>query len=60
MGACGYVTPIMKIKQEIIELTLELESMGKEKVFCHKVLEEDLLNFYNSDAMDKEEKGEEK
>ena len=55
MGACGYVTPIMKIKQDIIELTLELEAMGKEKNFCHKVLEEDLLNFYNSDSMDKNE-----
>ena len=53
MGACGYVTPVMKIKQEIIDLTLELESMGEEQEFCHKVLEEDLLNFYKSDAMNK-------
>jgi hypothetical protein len=53
MGACGYVTPTMKIKQEIITLTLELEGMGKEKEFCQKVLEEDLLNFYKNDAMDK-------
>jgi len=56
VGACGYVTPIMKIKQEIIDLTLALEAMGKEKIFCQKVLEEDLLNFYNSDAMDRDEK----
>jgi len=53
MAACGYVTPVMRIKQEIIELTLELESMEKEKVFCQKVLEDDLLNFYQHDAMDK-------
>jgi hypothetical protein len=58
MGACGYVTPVMKIKQEIIDLTLELESMGKEKEFCHLVLEEDVLNFYKNDAMDRDEKGE--
>lgn len=56
MGACGYVTPEIKIKQEIIELTLALEAMGKEKNFCHQVLEEDLLNFYNSDALDRIEK----
>ncbi len=52
MGACGYVTPIMKIKQEIIDLTLELETMGKEKEFCFQVLEKDLLNFYANDSMD--------
>ena len=57
MGACGYVTPIMKVKQEIIDLTLELEAMGKEKKFCSQVLEKDLLNFYNNDAMDRDEKG---
>ena len=51
MGACGYVTPVMKIKQDIIDLTLLLEDMGEEKNFCSKVLDEDLLNFYNSDAM---------
>jgi len=53
MGACGYVTPVMKIKQEIIDLTLALEAMGKEKEFCHKVLEEDVLNFYNNDSMNR-------
>jgi len=55
MSACGYVTPVMKIKQEIIDLTLELEALGEEKAFCTKVLEEDLLNFYNSNAMNKTE-----
>ena len=56
MGACGYVTPVMKIKQEIIDLTLELEVLGKEEEFCKKVLEEDILHFYSSDAMDREKK----
>jgi hypothetical protein len=31
MGACGYVTPVMKIKQEIIDLTLELDAMNRKK-----------------------------
>jgi hypothetical protein len=60
MAACGYVTPIMRIKQEIIALTLELEALEKEKEFCHQVLEKDLLNFYNNDAMNRVEKEEEK
>ena len=43
MAACGYVTPAMRIKQEIIELT-----------FAKKVIEDDILNFYKSDSMDKQ------
>ena len=46
MGACGYVTPEVRLKQEIIDLVIELESMGKESEFCRLVLEEDILNFY--------------
>ena len=46
MGACGYVTPEVRLKQEIIELVIELEAMGKEPEFCRLVLEEDILNFY--------------
>ena len=46
MGACGYVTPEVRLKQEIIELVIELEAMGKESEFCKMVLEDDILNFY--------------
>jgi len=46
MGACGYVTPEVRLKQEIIELVIELEAMGKEPEFCKMVLEDDILNFY--------------
>ena len=46
MGACGYVPPDVRLKQEIIELVIELEAMGKELEFCRLVLEEDILNFY--------------
>ena len=47
MGACGYVPPDVRLKQEIIELVIELEAMGKEPEFCRLVLEEDILHFYN-------------
>ena len=46
MGACGYVTPEVRLKQGIIELVIELEAMGKEPAFCKMVLEDDVLNFY--------------
>jgi len=46
MGACAYVTPEVRLKQEIIELVIELEAMGKEPEFCKMVLEDDILNFY--------------
>lgn len=46
MGACGYVTPEIRLKQEIIELVIELEAMGAEQEFCRLVLEEDILHFY--------------
>jgi len=46
MSACGYVTPEVRLKQEIIELVIELEAMGKEPEFCKMVLEDDILNFY--------------
>ncbi len=46
MGSCAYVSPEVRLKQEIIDLVIELEAMGKESEFCHLVLEEDILNFY--------------
>ena len=55
MGACGYVTPEVRLKQEIIELVIELEAMGKEPEFCRLVLEEDILNFYKLENSDKSE-----
>ena len=55
MGACGYVTPEVRLKQEIIELVIELESMGKEPEFCRLVLEEDILILYK---LENAEKGE--
>ena len=53
MGACGYVTPEVRLKQEIIELVIELEAMGKEPEFCRLVLEEDILNFYKLENSEK-------
>ncbi len=50
MGACGYVTPAVRLKQEIIELVIELEAMGKEPAFCKMVLEDDILNFYKIES----------
>ena len=54
MGACGYVTPEVRLKQEIIELVIELEAMGKEPEFCKMVLEDDILNFYKLENTGKE------
>ncbi len=54
MGACGYVTPEVRLKQEIIELIIELEAMGKEPEFCKMVLEDDILNFYKLENRDSE------
>jgi len=54
MGACGYVTPEVRLKQEIIELVIELEAMGKEPTFCKMVLEDDVLNFYKLENPQKE------
>ena len=56
MGACAYVTPEVRLKQEIIELVIELEAMGKEPEFCRLVLEEDILNFYKLENSEKSEK----
>ena len=53
MGACAYVTPEVRLKQEIIELVIELEAMGKEPEFCRLVLEEDILNFYKLENSEK-------
>jgi len=47
MGACGYVTPLNRKKQEIIELASELEAMGELREFTQLILEYDLLGFYN-------------
>ncbi len=55
MGACGYVTPEVRLKQEIIELVIELEAMEKEPEFCRLVLEEDILNFYKLENSEKNE-----
>jgi len=60
MGACGYVTPEVRLKQEIIELVIELEAMGKEPEFCRLVLEEDILNFYKLENSEKNEKSSDK
>ena len=60
MGACGYVTPEVRLKQEIIELVIELEAMGKEPEFCRLVLEEDILNFYKLKNSQKSEDSPEK
>ena len=54
MGSCGYVTPEVRLKQEIIELVIELEAMGKEPEFCKMVLEDDILNFYKLENTGKE------
>lgn len=60
MGACAYVTPEVRLKQEIIELVIELEAMGKEPEFCRLVLEEDILNFYKLENSEKSEVSSEK
>ena len=60
MGACGYVTPEVRLKQEIIELVIELEAMGKEPEFCRLVLEEDILHFYKLENSEKSEDSSEK
>jgi len=57
MGACGYVTPEVRLKQEIIELVIELEAMGKEPEFCKMVLEDDILNFYKLENCSEEDSG---
>jgi hypothetical protein len=50
MGACGYVTPLMRKKQEIIQLAAELEEMGELKLFTELIFEYDLLGFYDEDT----------
>lgn len=47
MGACGYVTPLNRKKQEIIELATELEAMGELHEFTQLILEYDLLSYYD-------------
>lgn len=49
MGACGYVTPLMKKKQEIVQLACELEEMGELKLFTDLIFEYDVLGFYSED-----------
>ena len=53
MGACGYVTEDVRIKQEIIELTTRLEEMGLEKEFCRLIFEEDILHFFGESSKEK-------
>jgi len=60
MGACGYVTPEVRLKQEIIELVIELEAMNKEPEFCKMVLEDDILNFYKLQNVASECSGDDK
>ena len=50
MGACGYVTEDVRIKQEIIELTTRLEEMGLEKEFCRLIFDEDILHFFEEET----------
>lgn len=47
MGACGYVTPLNRKKQEIIALAAELEEMGELQNFTQLIFEYDLLGYYN-------------
>ena len=53
MGACGYVTEDIRIKQEIIELTTRLEEMGLEEEFCRLIFEEDILHFFDEASKEK-------
>jgi len=46
MGSCGYVTEDVRIKQEIIELTIKLEELGIEPEFCRLIFKEDILHFF--------------
>ena len=54
MGACGYVTEDVRIKQEIIELTTRLEEMGLEKEFCRLIFDEDILHFFDDSPVKEE------
>jgi len=55
MGACGYVTPLMRKKQEIVQLATELEEIGELKLFTDLIFEYDLLEFYSEDRSFQEE-----
>ncbi len=46
MGSCAYVPPVVRKKQEIVELAIELEEMGELDLFVKLVLEYDILDFY--------------
>ncbi len=46
MGACGFVTPVDRKKQEIIQLVSELEEMGEVPDFCRLVLDHDILEYH--------------
>lgn len=50
MGSCAYVTPLVRKKQEIVELAIELEEMGELDIFVQLVLEHDILGFYADKA----------
>jgi hypothetical protein len=50
MGACGYVTPLMRKKQEIVQLAIELEEMDELNLFTELIFEYDLLEFYGEDT----------
>lgn len=55
MGTCGYVTPLMRKKQEIVQLAAELEETGELKLFTELIFEYDLLGFYSEDQSFQEE-----
>jgi len=57
MGACGYVTPLMRKKQEIVQLAAELEEMGELNLFTELIFEYDLLGFYSEDQSFQEDLG---
>lgn len=51
MGSCAYVPPVVRKKQEIVELAIELEEIGELDLFVRLILEHDILGFYEeSDA----------
>ena len=47
MGSCGYVPPLVRKKQEIVELAIELEEMGELDLFVKLILKYDILDFYD-------------
>ncbi len=61
MGACGYVPPEVRKKQEVVDLIIELEAISDEKKLgsarayeiiqelSKRILDDDILNFYEDE-----------